>query len=120
MYITWSDRQNVIRTGGFDILDDLPHFLLILLIIQRFDLARWGFFTEFEGSNIAPLRTGHTTYVLKITLADGTGFFIFPNDDPVYIGLTLAGRSTGIAGARKHNGQDPEPIISEISRRPTS
>jgi hypothetical protein len=112
MYVTWSDRQNVIRTGGFDVLDDLPHFLLILIIIQRFDLARWDFFTEFEGSSIEPIRGGHITYALKVTRTDGTAITIFPNDDPVYVGVNLAGRSTSIAGAREDNGQIQNPTSS--------
>ena len=103
IYITWSDRQNVIRTHGFDIIDDLPHFLLVLLIIQRFDLARWGFFTEFHGSSIQRVRENHQVYILKATFKGSTAI-IFPYDDPVHSGINLAGRSTGAAGARLGDG----------------
>jgi hypothetical protein len=101
LHITWSDRENVIRTSGVDILDNLPHFLLVLLIIQRFDLARWGFFTEFKGSKIHPKRGPSQTSILKATFKEGDTVHIFPVDDPVYGGINLAGRSTGAAGARR-------------------
>jgi hypothetical protein len=103
MYITWSDRQNVIRTHGFDIIDNLPHFLLVLLIIQRFDLARWGFFTEFRGSSIHRVRENHQAYILKAAFKESTAI-IFPYDDPIHSGINLAGRSTGTAGARIGDG----------------
>jgi len=62
MYITCSDRQNVIRTGGFNIDHNPPHFSLVLLILQRFDLARWGFCTGFPESSVQPIRRIHQTH----------------------------------------------------------
>ena len=113
IYITWSDRQSVIRTCGFDIINDLPHFLLVLLIIQRFDLARWGFFTEFEGSKIHQLRKYSERRVLEATFIPDKPLTIFPQDDPIYSGINLVGRSTGAAGARDAGDEvpaDPEDI----------
>jgi len=109
IFITWSDRQNVIRTGGFDIVNNLPHFLLVLLIIQRFDLARWGFFTAFKGSNIYPIRDKHSAYVLEATFIPNTKIQIFLQDDPTHSGINLTGRSTGTAGAKAVDGQDTAP-----------
>ncbi|KAF8316447.1 uncharacterized protein EI90DRAFT_3134442 [Cantharellus anzutake] len=103
IYITWSDRQSVIRTGGFNIVDDLPHFLLVLLIMQRFDLAHWGFFTAFEGSSICPERRSKDS-VFKTTLIQDTTIHTLPNDDLIYGGVNLTGRSTVVAGVRKADG----------------
>lgn len=105
LYITWSDRESVIRTGGFDILDSLPHFLLVLLIIQRFDLGRWGFFTGFPGSPIHPNKDYPSTVVLEATFEGRHPIYIFPIDDPVYGGINLSGRSTVAAGAREKPGE---------------
>ena len=116
IYITWSDRQNLIRTGSFDIVDNLPHFLLVLLILQRFDLARWGFFTEFPESSVKTIGDIHRTHVLKATFTDDP-VDIYPEDDPVYDGINLAGRSTSIAGARKSDGHPERLTNSEDIRK---
>ena len=79
-------------------MDDLPHFLLVLLILQRFDLARWGFSTEFPGSTIQPIRDCHRMRILKAEFLEKP-VIIFPDDDPIYGGISLTGRSTVIAGA---------------------
>jgi hypothetical protein len=105
--MTWSDRENVIRSGGFDILDDLPHFLLVLIIIQRFDLARWGFFTEFQGSPIHRKEFPHSSpsHLLEVTFEGGNTIQVFPVDDPLHGGINLIGRSTGVAGGRNKTDQ---------------
>jgi len=116
IYITWSDRQSVIRTAGFNIINNLPHFLLILLILQRFDLARWGLFTAFEGSEIhrALDYPDPDSFVLKATFTTGGAINIFPYDDPVHNGINLVGRSTTAAGAR--NAADEVPSSSQDIR----
>ncbi|KAF8315998.1 uncharacterized protein EI90DRAFT_3293795 [Cantharellus anzutake] len=111
IYITWSDRQSVIRTGGFDITNDLPHFLLVLLIMQRFDLARWGFFTAFEGSSIYPERGPKDSVFFKATFIQDATIHIFPDDDLIYGGVNLTGRSTVVAGARKADGSNPNTSV---------
>ena len=35
-----------------DLVDDLPHFFLLLLILRGFDDARWGYFTESSESGV--------------------------------------------------------------------
>ncbi|KAF8318065.1 uncharacterized protein EI90DRAFT_3158646 [Cantharellus anzutake] len=111
IYITWSDRQSVIRTGGFDIIDDLPHFLLVLLVMQRFDLARWGFFTAFEGSSIYPERGPKDSVFFKATFIQDATIHIFPDDDLIYGGVNLTGRSTVVAGARKADSPNPNTSV---------
>ena len=115
IYITWSDRQSVIRTRGFSIIDNLPHFLVILLIMQRFDLARWGFFTSFEGSEIHPVEAPPELYVLEATFIPGKTIKIFPHADPVHKGFNLVGRSTTAAGAM--NAANEIPSGSEEIRK---
>ena len=114
--MVWSDRKKVIRTSGFDIVDNLPHFLLVSLILQRIDLARWGFFTEFPESSIQPVRGDRKTQDLKATFTDEP-VYIHPEDDPVCDGINLVGRSTDIAGARKDNGHPPSLSSSRDIRK---
>jgi hypothetical protein len=92
----------------------LPHFLLVLLIIQRFNLARWGFFTEFEGSPISVFTENNSgdKRILQATFEDNDTIYIYPSDNPVCNGVNLAGRSTGAAGARRKADHDPSALTS--------
>ncbi|PPQ66181.1 hypothetical protein CVT24_000158 [Panaeolus cyanescens] len=42
----WSDRQGVVESYEFDYVQNLPHFIFLLLVLQRFSPARWGYGTE--------------------------------------------------------------------------
>ena len=75
------------------------------MIIQRFDLGRWGLFTEFEGSEIHPVRRNAEEYVLKATFARDAALKIYLKDQ-VYSGINLIGRSTNAVGARKMQAQE--------------
>jgi hypothetical protein len=81
---------------------------LVLIIIQRFDLARWGFFTQFEGSPIRHVKLSHESHMLEATFEGDNEIQIFPVDDLIYGGINLKGRSTGAAGARKKNDQEAD------------
>ena len=109
----------MIRSRGFDILDNLPHFLLTLLIIQRFDLARWGFFTAFKESRILPLidETCPGRRMLQATFEDKDPICIYPSDDLVCGEVNLLGRSTGLAGARRKADHDPKEMNSAVIRK---
>ena len=109
----WSDRQNVIQAGGFDILDDLPHFLLVLLIIQRFDLGRWGFFTEFENSPIHTMRECAEVSILEATFEGADPVYIFPTVDCLHGGISLDDRSTNLVGARRKTDETMDTTSSE-------
>ena len=78
----------------------LPQFLLVLLIIQRFDRARWGFFTESEGSPIYRKADSHSTPILEATFEGDRTAGIFPADDPLVGRTNLNGRSIDGAGGR--------------------
>ncbi|KAF9779210.1 hypothetical protein BJ322DRAFT_1214318 [Thelephora terrestris] len=110
LYITWSDRQGVIRTAGFDIIHNLPHFLLVLLILQRFDLGRWGLFTAFKESPITQSGAVRKRIYLEYTLNKDDPICIYPYQDPLHPPpINLVGRPTIVAGARKAaSSQEPE------------
>ena len=90
---------------------------MVLLIIQRFNLARWGFFTEFEGSKIHSKENTRSINILEATFEDDKKVKIFPTDDPVCRGVCLSGRSTAIVGARAGDDQDGDMSTSEQIRR---
>jgi len=84
-------------------VDDLPHFILLLLILQRFDDAKWGYFTECSHSGLK-VEPGAKLFTVSFVADEQTGqtitIFFYPDDHEIYLGTTLIGRSTGIIGAR--------------------
>ncbi|KAF9642050.1 hypothetical protein BDM02DRAFT_3194011 [Thelephora ganbajun] len=91
-HLTWIDRQNVIESRAIDLVDDLLHFLLLLLILQRFGDAEWGYFTRCPRSG---MKTGQ-----GITT-------IYPDDHEIYLGMTLLGRGATVIGRKR--GPPPDP-----------
>ncbi|CAE6397506.1 hypothetical protein ACGC1H_000164 [Rhizoctonia solani] len=42
-WVWWYDRQGAIQSTGIDVIRNLPHFLVLLFVLQRLTLADWGF-----------------------------------------------------------------------------
>ncbi|KAG8917850.1 hypothetical protein FRC02_002828 [Tulasnella sp. 418] len=42
LHLWWYDRQGAIQTHGLDFIEDLPHFLVLLLALQRLPPKGWG------------------------------------------------------------------------------
>jgi hypothetical protein len=90
-------------------VDDLPHFLLLLLILQRFDDAKWGYFTACpqSGVKVEPVETPHTiSFAADAESGERITIVFYPLHHAVYLGTTLIGRGTSVIGGRK--GPRPE------------
>ncbi|KAG0706679.1 hypothetical protein DFH29DRAFT_137520 [Suillus ampliporus] len=48
IYIWYFDRQDVIQCSGINFVQDLPRFMVLLLIMQRMEYKQWGLNQEFE------------------------------------------------------------------------
>ena len=84
-------------------MQDLPHFLLLLLILQRFDDAKWGYFTEHPQSGLK-VENREDPFTVSFVAKEGTGEQIttfFPADHDIYLGTTLIGRGTCVIGGRR-------------------
>jgi hypothetical protein len=46
-YVWWYDYEGIIQSYGINFVDDLPHFLVLLLCFDRFTAKDWGVVTEF-------------------------------------------------------------------------
>jgi len=91
------------------VVDDLPHFLLLLLILQRFDDAKWGYFTECQQSGVILKQVKDlTTYSFGIEKETGGSIAVvfYPELHSIYLGTTLIGRGTSVIGGRM--GPPPE------------
>ncbi|PPR06232.1 hypothetical protein CVT24_000623 [Panaeolus cyanescens] len=107
--ITWADRQGTIESHAFDYQENLAHFLLLLLIFQRFNAARWGYGTEsisrlkvFKGEDESDRRNFNK---VEVFWYDESGTRVSLGFSPMatlYHGVTLVGRGTTVmAGVRK-------------------
>ena len=48
-YLWWCDRQGAIQSYGIDFIQNLPHFLVLLLCFQRFKADNWGIISAIKG-----------------------------------------------------------------------
>ena len=91
-------------------MDDLSHFLLLLLILQRFDDAKWGCFTECpqSGVKLEPMEKA-PTYSFGADKATGERITVvfYPDHHNIHLGNTLIGRGTSVIGGRM--GPPPGP-----------
>jgi hypothetical protein len=47
-HVWWYDNEGAIQSHGIDFIEDLPHFLVLLLCFKRFTLKDWGLIPEFK------------------------------------------------------------------------
>ena len=92
-------------------VDNLPHFLLLLLILQRFDDAKWGYFTECPQSGVIsePVQKLNTfSFGVDKETGERVTVVFYPDHHNIYYpGITLIGRATSIIGGRM--GPPPGP-----------
>jgi hypothetical protein len=101
-------------------VDVIPHFLLLLLILQRFDDARWGYFKEhpLSGMEVEPGMKSFTVSSVADEEADQRIMIVpYPDDHGIYLGTTLIGRGTG---KDSHQYQRSSAIRVTFEREMTS
>ena len=90
-----------------DLMDDLPHVLLLLLILQRFDDTRWGYLAKRPQSRV---KMQEKNGVLMASFVAGRGegrdteIVFYPEDDGIRLSTTLIGRGTNVIGGRRAPG----------------
>lgn len=62
IWLWWYDRQGVIQSTGFNFIQNLPHYLLLLLCFQRFELEDWGINTDLMGDLGLEYYTGSSAF----------------------------------------------------------
>ena len=103
----------MIESRIIDLVEDLPHFLLLLLILQRFDDAKWGYFSECpqSGINVEPVEKLPTvSFVADAETGERITIVFYPNDHEIYLGTTLIGRGTSVIGGR----MGPPPELTQL------
>jgi hypothetical protein len=111
MWILYADRQGCIQSHGFNFIQDLPTFFVLLLALQRLDLARWGLNPGLD----ARVRRAHQGLLVPNNEEGRTrepnewkinmnGVPVMLNREKWHSTLTMTGRGTVIAAGR-NDGQ---------------
>lgn len=50
IWVWMFDRQGMIQSGGINLIQDLPRFVVLLLALQRFEYKEWGKSVELKQS----------------------------------------------------------------------
>src|SRR5580658_2535094 len=48
VYVWWYDNEGAIQSHGINFVQNLPHFLVLLLCFERFTLKDWGVIPNFK------------------------------------------------------------------------
>ncbi|CAL1715800.1 unnamed protein product [Somion occarium] len=130
-WLWWYDRQGAIQCTGIDFLDDLPRFLVLLLVLQRFStMDLWGFNPELDPvvvqyhSGKLPLnQTGNVSqepFDLEIPVEGGKFKVNLDPKEKEYSRHTLVGRGTrvfqGSEGILFRDPANPEVLMNEKAR----
>ena len=94
VHVWWFDRQGAIQSHGINFVQNLPHFLVLLLAFQRMSQEDWGINTH--------LRRLDASGCLHFSLPESSPVNVVINpDDVVYRQFSLQGRGTTVVGADK-------------------
>ena len=111
VHITWIDRESVIESRVIDLIDDLTSVLLLLLILQRFDSTKWGYFAECPQSGVKMDRGKDlltASFVAGERSGQATTVDFYPEDHAICLpGTKLIGRCTSVIGGRTCPTPDP-------------
>ncbi|KAF9498467.1 hypothetical protein BDN71DRAFT_1443306 [Pleurotus eryngii] len=121
-HIWYYDSQGAIQTTGFDIIQDLPYLLVLLLAFQRFSDKQWGYVSDFQEDPGRFPRHGknNSSSILqsyKVQLRDAKGIHITAKvtaQSPVYSGLILSGRRTVVLPAKIDGVEDENKYVLKL------
>ncbi|CAL1714800.1 unnamed protein product [Somion occarium] len=119
-WLWWYDRQSAIQCTGINFLDDLPRFLVLLLVFQRFStMDSWGFNPELDPV-VVKYHSGQLPLNQMVNLSQTPFEFDIPvEDDRIKVNLdpkkneysrhTLVGRGTRVfEGHSEKLSRDPD------------
>jgi Fungal protein kinase len=103
-YLRWYDREGVIQSYGVNFIQDLPHFLVLLLCLQRFDADNWGVISAIRRPEKTP-----DQHFISIQLSPSVDVTFDP-DNRLRGHYGIVGRGTRVFLARS---ESPDPRNSE-------
>ncbi|KAF9007477.1 hypothetical protein BDQ17DRAFT_1302041 [Cyathus striatus] len=112
IWVWWYDRQNAIQSSGLNFVEDAPHFIALLLALQRFDVADWGVDPGLASPSMFMARHGH----LKAVNVDfGNSMVVtikkLPTKHLHLPGPVLKGRATSICEAESNSDNSTDMVV---------
>ncbi|KAF8994604.1 hypothetical protein BDQ17DRAFT_1331082 [Cyathus striatus] len=99
VWVWWHDRENVIQTSGLNFVEDMPYFMVLLAVFQRFNLVDWGVEPSLAPSSMF-VESGPPPNPVEIKFDNGVVATIHPPSDELPIRRpVLKGRATCIISA---------------------
>ncbi|KAG8688640.1 hypothetical protein FRC08_011320 [Ceratobasidium sp. 394] len=121
VWVWWYDRQGAIQSSGIDLSRDLPLFAVLLLVLQRFSRADWGYNPILEPQ--ASRGTGTDSDLSAVQEAASLRVASFPGldvsidlDDVRSCSFGLIGRGTLVLGAGSSSpGMRGRELVAKLS-----
>lgn len=112
LYLWRYDRQGAIQCSGFNFIQDLPRFLVLLLTMQRFENRHWGL-----NPHIDPW-FGDCPKSHKVIFPDGQGRDIDITlellSDERITHFVLNGRATNVFPAKSKTFRHEDDIVAKV------
>ncbi|KAF8624594.1 hypothetical protein AX17_007087 [Amanita inopinata Kibby_2008] len=100
IYLWYYDSEGSIQTYGLDFFENLPHFGVLLLALQRFTEAEWGIIPQLHGALFNPSRV--LTIPCSATSNEPQTEIVIDSDKkPLRRSYALCGRQTRVYEARR-------------------
>ncbi|KAF9043032.1 hypothetical protein BJ165DRAFT_1405434 [Panaeolus papilionaceus] len=101
--VMWTDKQGIIQSIMFNLLDGLPHFLLLLLTLQRFRPEHWGYGLPNKTSSMSALRVPYQVIKMRCNGQANSKpsklVYFCPFADTIHRSQSLTGKGTWVMGA---------------------
>jgi hypothetical protein len=93
-YVWWYDNDGAIQSHGLNFVQELPHFLVLLLCFQRFTPRNWGIIPELRTTEQSPLSFPSSPISI-----------VMDHTDPIRNHFGIVGRATHTLSAKVHRKQ---------------
>ena len=108
-YVRWYDNEGTIQSHGINFVQDLPHFLVLLLCFERFTKTHWGIIPAFRSAEFDPGRTMLSFPSPSLSTLD----VVINHTDKIRDHFGIVGRATQMLHATSHS-KDPRDASKSL------
>jgi hypothetical protein len=109
-YVWWYDREGAIQSHGINFVQDLPHFLVLLLCFERFTSRDWGIIPTFK---FADHDNDHCLLSFPPSPSFSAVDVVVNHADKIRNHFGIVGRATQILPAISHS-KDPQDVSKSL------
>lgn len=109
-YVWWYDNEGAIQSHGINFVQDLPHFLVLLLCFERFTSSHWGTIPTFR---LAEHHTDHCLLSFPTSPSLSAVDIEINHNDKMRDHCRIVGRATQMLPAISHS-KDPRDVSETL------